>query len=162
MDLKKLNGKEMAQYQKTIKNFMSENELVCFGSACIAIENFPEIDGVLLNGVEINNKNFNKNLINELKKFATALERKLIERFEIFFDRCVGYENIKSYMRDMICNIKIYSSALLKKDDEKFSQFCEISKLNSELNNLELFIEDLENYGDILKNLIDEAYKASC
>ena len=161
MDLKKLKGSQMATYQNAIKKFMTSNKLNSFGVACIAVEQFPEIDKSLLTGVEINAKNFGENTCAELKEFATELEKKLQERFEMFFKRCVRDNNVKSYIRDMVYNVKNYSYAMLLKSDEKYNQFCEEAMYDLEAKNLELFIQELGEYGKSLKNLIDESYQAS-
>lgn len=162
MDLLQLTENEMFRYETSMKNYMKQNNLSYFGIMYCALDNFTDIEECFLKNEDTSTILISYENSIKLNNYYNELKNILEYKVNHFFNKCINNEELKSYLKSFIFDVKFYANIFISYDNDLFENF--VKQTENSFNtqsNLKLFLSNLNSYNAkyLLKLINSDIYR---
>lgn len=158
MDFFALSKEEYKNYMTTVRSLMREKGFKHEGVAFYVISGMPKLETLAKGGAHTA-KDLPQNLYEEFCGSYVLMEKTFLSRFDMFFERCVKDETLRSDLKNTFGMAEEYVSRFIDADGSDFAAAYDKTADGNTYDNAEIFSEILNCEGFDIKKEIEECRK---
>ena len=126
MEFTEMSEAQLYCYKTALVNIMNQNNLQNLGVMYAAVTSLPQVDAkfLALTAPEIS---LDIDSLKELLSNYAALDDVFSERFDMFFERCIGDSTIEEIVKIEMASSKKWVESLLVSETETFKKVYEVT-----------------------------------